>query len=296
MDSVTLAEAPTEVSPDSLRHRLNRLRKSAGAWLGVLVLALLLLAAALAGWVAPADPNAQDLASRLQDPGTPGHPLGTDQLGRDILSRLIYGSRVSLLVGFGATAISAVVGVSIGVVSGFRRGRLDAALSWLANVQLSFPFILLAIALVAVLGPGLRNVILVLGLTGWVVFARLARGDTLSVSERDYVTGARALGASDLRLMVRHILPNILSPLIVVGTFEVARMVIAEASLSFLGLGVEPRIVSWGGMLADGRQYLDIAWWLATLPGLAIVLTVLGINLLGDWLRDELDPRRRGWA
>jgi peptide/nickel transport system permease protein len=294
VDSLVRAEAPAEVSPDSLGRRLNRLRQSVGASLGVLVLALLLLAAALAGWVAPADPNAQDLAYRLQEPGTPGHPLGTDQLGRDILSRLIYGSRVSLLVGFGATALSALVGVAIGLVSGFRRGRLDAALSWLSNVQLSFPFILLAIAFVAVLGPGLRNVILVLGLTGWVVFARLARGDTLSVNQRDFVTGARALGASDLRLMVRHILPNILSPLIVVGTFEVARMVIAEASLSFLGLGVEPRIVSWGGMLADGRQYLDVAWWLATLPGFAIVVTVLGINLLGDWLRDELDPKRRG--
>ena len=281
-------------SPDSLRHRLNRLRHSAGASLGAAVLLGLVGAAVLAGVLAPADPNAQELAGRLQEPGAAGHLLGTDQLGRDILSRLIYGSRVSILVGFGAAMLSALIGVSVGLVSGFRRGRLDAFLSWLSNVQLSFPFILLAIAFVGALGPGLRNVILVLGLTGWVVFARLARGETLSASQREYVMAARALGASDLRLMVRHILPNILSPLIVVFTFEVARMIIAEASLSFLGLGVEPRIVSWGSMLADGRQYLDGAWWLATLPGLAIVVTVLGINLLGDWLRDELDPRRRG--
>ena len=293
--SVDLIEGQSEsASPDSIRHRLNRLLRSAGASLGAVVMVGLLAAALLAGVIAPADPNLQELSGRLQEPGSGGHLLGSDQLGRDILSRLIYGSRVSILVGLGAATLSAVIGVAIGLVSGFRRGRLDAFLSWLSNVQLSFPFILLAIAVVGALGPGLKNVILVLGLTGWVVFARLARGDTLSASQRDYVLAARALGASDLRLMARHILPNILSPLIVVFTFEVARMIIAEASLSFLGLGVEPRIVSWGSMLADGRQYLDSAWWLATLPGLAIVITVLGINLLGDWLRDELDPRRRG--
>jgi peptide/nickel transport system permease protein len=292
-----VAEAGTAVvvtpAHDSWARRLGRLRRDPGASLGAIVLLVLIAAALGAQILAPADPNAQETGKRLLPPGSSGHLLGTDALGRDILSRLIYGSRVSLIVGFLAVAISAAIGITVGVVSGFYRRTLDGVLSWLGNVQLSFPFILLAIAVVAVLGPGLRNVILVLGVTGWVVYARIARGDVLAVRDLDYVTAARSLGASDLRLMVRHVLPNILPPLIVVGTFEVARMIISEAALSFLGLGVEPRIPSWGSMLADGRQYLDVAWWLATLPGLAIMVTVLGINLLGDWLRDEFDPRRK---
>ncbi len=292
--AVHAADAVAEyAAPDRLARRLARMRKHVGASLGALVMLALIVVALTAGVIAPADPNLQDITKRLQPPGTSGHLLGTDQLGRDILSRLIYGSRVSLIVGFAAVAISALIGIAIGVASGFYRGRVDALFSWVANVQLSFPFILLAIALVGVLGPGLRNVIIVLGVTGWVVYARIARGDTLSASQQEYVLAGRALGASDLRVMLRHILPNILPPLVVVATFEVARMIISEASLSFLGLGVEPRVVSWGSMLADGRQYLDVVWWLATLPGFAILVTVLGINLLGDWLRDELDPRRK---
>ena len=249
--------------------------------------------ASAANLISPVDPNAQEITQRLLPPGTAGHLFGTDALGRDILSRLIYGSRVSLTVGLSAVGISSLIGVTMGMLGGFYRGWIDALLSWFSNVQLSFPFILLAIAIVAVLGSGLRNVILVLGITGWVVYARIARGDVLGAREQDYVIAARSLGASDVRLMFRHILPNILPPLIVVGTFEVARMIVSEAALSFLGLGVEPQVVSWGSMLADGRQYLHVAWWLATLPGLAIMVTVLGINLLGDWLRDELDPRRK---
>jgi peptide/nickel transport system permease protein len=292
-DVLAIGGAPGAVAtPQGWRQRLDRLRRDAGAAFGAAVLLALVAVALAAPLLAPADPNAQDIAQRLRPPGSAGHWLGTDTLGRDILSRLIYGSRVSLVVGFLGVTISAVIGVIVGVLSGFYRRQIDAGLSWLANVQLSFPFILLAIAIVAVLGPGLRNVILVLGVTGWVVYARIARGDVLAARDLDYVMAARSLGASDLRVMVRHLLPNILPPLIVVATFEMARLIISEAALSFLGLGVEPRIPSWGSMLADGRGYLEVAWWLATLPGLAIMVTVLGINLLGDWLRDELDPRR----
>ncbi len=293
-DVLEIAARTGELAPshDTWGRRFARLRRDAGASFGAIVL-LALVVMALGAQLAPADPNAQDTARRLLPPGTAGHPFGTDALGRDILSRLVYGSRVSLTVGFLAVGISALIGVTVGVLSGFYRRSVDAVLSWVANVQLSFPFILLAIAIVAVLGAGLRNVVLVLGITGWVVYARIARGDVLATREQDFVTAARSLGASDLRLMLRHIVPNILPPLIVVATFEVARMIISEAALSFLGLGVEPRVVSWGSMLADGRQYLDVAWWLATLPGVAIMVTVLGINLLGDWLRDEFDPRRK---
>jgi len=297
-DALEIAARTGQVAPrhDTWGRRFHRLRRDAGASFGAVVLLGLVIMALASPLLAPTDPNAQDTARRLLPPGTPGHLFGTDALGRDILSRLVYGSRVSLTVGFLAVGISALIGVTIGVLSGFYRRSVDAVLSWLANVQLSFPFILLAIAIVAVLGAGLRNVIIVLGITGWVVYARIARGDVLAAREQDFVTAARSLGASDARLMLRHILPNILPPLIVVATFEVARMIISEAALSFLGLGVEPRVVSWGSMLADGRQYLDVAWWLATLPGLAIMVTVLGINLLGDWLRDEFDPRRKSMA
>ncbi len=269
----------------------RRLRRNAGAILGLLVLLFVAVAAVSAPLLAPADPSAQEISRRLTRPLQAGHLLGTDQLGRDILSRIIYGSRVSLIVGFVSVTISGVLGTTIGLVAGYYRGTLDDAVGWLANVQLSFPFILLAIAVVAVLGAGLRNVIVVLGITGWVVYLRIARGEVLAAREMEYVQAARSIGLGNVGIMLHHILPNIMTPLIVVSSFEVARVVILEASLSFLGLGVQPTIPSWGSMLADGRDYLPTAPWLATFPGLAIMLTVLGINLFGDWLRDELDPR-----
>jgi peptide/nickel transport system permease protein len=210
-----------------------------------------------------------------------------------MLSRLIYGSRVSLLVGATSVVIAGVVGVVLGLLSGYYGGRVDSVISWLANVQLSFPFILLVIALVAVVGAGLMNVIIVLGFASWVIYQRVVRGEVLAIREREFIEAARVLGARDGRILVRHILPNLLTPLIVIATLQVAQMIIAESALSFLGLGVQPGIPSWGSMLADGRNYLTVAWWVATLPGLAIVVTVLAINVLGDWLRDELDPRLR---
>jgi len=186
-----------------------------------------------------------------------------------------------------------MVGILLGLLSGYYGGRVDSVISWLANVQLSFPFILLVIALVAVVGAGLLNVIIVLGFASWVIYQRVVRGEVLVIREHEYIEAARVSGARDGRILIRHILPNLLTPIIVIGTLQVAQMIIAESALSFLGLGVQPGIPSWGSMLADGRNYLTVAWWVATLPGLAIVVTVLAINVLGDWLRDELDPRLR---
>ncbi|MDQ3811959.1 MAG: ABC transporter permease [Chloroflexota bacterium] len=241
--------------------------------------------------IAPFDANEQDISRRLLGPLSGAHLLGTDHLGRDILSRIIFGTRVALIVSLLAVGLSGVIGVAFGLVSGYFGGWTDDLVSWLVSVQLSFPFILLAIAVVAVLGGGLRNLIVVLALTGWVVYARVVRAEALSLRELDYVHAARALGAGPPRILLQHVLPNALTPVVVIATFEMARMIVSEAALSFLGLGVEPALASWGAMLADGRTYLSSAWWVATFPGLAIAFTVLGANLLGDWLRSELDPR-----
>jgi peptide/nickel transport system permease protein len=284
---------PRATAPARLARRrlLRRLLRNRGALLGLALVGLLVVLAVLAPWIAPYNPNEQSLTGRLKPPVSPGYVLGSDQLGRDILSRLLFGARVSLLVGLVAVAIGGTVGAVLGLLSGFYRGWWDDVIGWLVNVQLAFPFILLMIAVVAVLGPNLRNLIVVLGLGSWVVYARVLRGQVLAVSQREFVEAARAMGAGELRLLVRYVLPNAATPLIVIASFEVARMIVLEAALSFLGLGVEPSVPSWGSMLADGRTYLQVAWWLATLPGLAIMLTVLSVNLTGDWLRDELDPR-----
>jgi len=284
------------------RSTLSRLlRPLLRSWLrlaGVIVLLLVVLIALTAPLIAPQDPNAGDLVSRLAPPyvfggDNPAYPLGTDGLGRDILSRMIYGSRVSLLVGLSSVAIGGTLGVVLGLLTGYYGGRLDAIVMRLADIQLAFPFILLAIAVLAVLGQGLWNVILVLGFGGWVGYARVVRGQVLAQKQRDYVLAARTLGVPNRTIIFRHLLPNCITPAIVIATFAVAANIIAEAGLSFLGLGVNVEIPTWGSMLADGRTYLDTAWWLATFPGLAIFLVVLSINLIGDWVRDLLDPRMR---
>ena len=263
---------------------------------GTLVIVASVVLAALAPALAPADPIRNDLLARLAPPmwmdgGSARHPLGTDTLGRDVVSRLLYGARVSLLVGFAAVLVAGVVGVALGLVAGYYGGRLDDLLMRLGDVQLAFPVLVLAIAVLSVLGASLGNVIVVLGLTGWVTYARIARAETLSLRHREFVEGARALGARDAAILWRHILPNVLPPITVVATFSVARTIIAEASLSFLGLGIPPPAPSWGAMLDEGRNYLTTGWWLALFPGVAILALVLGINLVGDWLRDVLDPR-----
>lgn len=219
--------------------------------------------------------------------------LGTDQLGRDVASRILFGARVSMLVGILAVGISGTLGVTLGLVSGYLGGWAEVVIMRIADVQLAMPWILLAILIVAVVGAGLQNVILVLGVVGWVTYARIVRGSVMVLREKEFVEAARALGAGSGRIIIRHILPNVFSPIVVIATFNVASAIIGEAALSFLGLGVEPGIPTWGGMLADGRAYLASAWWLATFPGLAIMVSVLGINLLGDWARDVLDPRLR---
>jgi len=270
------------------------MRRDPVFWLSAAALGLILLAAVFAERLAPYGPNEQDILKRLQPPGIPGHLLGTDEVGRDILSRLIHGARISLLIGVIAVGLSCPLGVLVGLVAGYAGRRTDDVLMHITDIQLAIPTILLAIAVVAVLGPGLPNVIITLSVTGWTLYARLVRGQTMTVKTRDFVQAARANGAGDTRIVLRHVLPNVFSPVIVVAVFAVANMIVLEATLSFLGLGVEPSVVTWGRMLNGGRLYLSTAWWLTAFPGLAIFVTVLAVNLLGDHLRDWLDPRLRG--
>ncbi|WP_158880533.1 ABC transporter permease [Amycolatopsis anabasis] len=266
------------------------------ALVALAVLAVMVLAAALAPLLAPYDPNAQDLLSRLRPPawtsnGDSAHLLGTDQLGRDLLSRLIYGSRISLLVGASAALLAGVIGATIGLVAGYLGGWFDRTLMRLADIQLAFPSILLALAIVGFLGSGLWYVILVLGFTGWVSYARVVRAEVLSLRTREFVTEARAIGVREVTIMRRHLLPNVLAPLATIGTLHVASAIVAEASLSYLGLGVPKSTVTWGAMLADGQLYLGTSWWIAVFPGVALMLTALAVNVTGDVLRDVADPK-----
>jgi peptide/nickel transport system permease protein len=271
-------------------------RQDRAAIAGLVVLTAAVAVAVLAPALSPTDPLTNDLLDRLSPPmwsagGARAHPLGTDTLGRDVLSRLLHGARVSLLVGLTTVLISGAVGVLVGLAGGYYGGWLDDLVMRVGDVQLAFPVLLLGVALLAVLGPGLGNLILVLAISGWITYARIVRGETLSLKQRDFVEAARALGARDPAVIWRHVLPNVWAPIVVVATFSVARMIIAEASLSFLGLGIPAPAPSWGAMLDEGRNYITTGWWLALFPGLAILLVVLGINLVGDWLRDILDPR-----
>jgi peptide/nickel transport system permease protein len=272
---------------------VRTLRRMRLAGLGALLLALAAFSAVAAPWLAPHDPAAISLASRLAPPFSDGHVLGTDALGQDVLSRVIYGARVSLLVGLTAVAISGVLGVTLGLLAGYYGKWLDDIIMRIGEVQLAFPTIILYVAVMAVLGPGLLKLIAVIGVVGWVQYARVERAMALSVKQQEYVEAARAMGASDRVIMLRHILPNTLGPIIVIASFGLASTIVIEASLSFLGLGLPPSVPSWGSMLADGRDYLRAGWWVATFPGIALTLTVLAVNLLGDWLRDELDPLLR---
>jgi len=269
------------------------MRRDPVFWLSAAALGMILVAAVFAERLAPYGPNEQDIVKRLQPPGIPGHVLGTDEVGRDILSRLIHGARISLLIGVIAVGVSCPLGVLVGLIAGYAGRRTDDVLMHVTDIQLAIPTILLAIAVVAVLGPGLPNVIITLSVTGWTLYARLVRGQTMTVKNLDFVQAARANGAGDARIVLRHVLPNVFSPVIVVAVFAVANMIVLEATLSFLGLGVEPSVVTWGRMLNGGRLYLNTAWWLTAFPGFAIFVTVLAVNLLGDHLRDWLDPRLR---
>ena len=287
---------PVSVPARQRSRLLKRFVGSKAAVVSAVVLLVVLVAALAAPWLAPNDPFAIKLIQRLKPPGYVNSAgatfwLGTDALGRDVLSRIIYGARVSLIVAVSALAISGVVGLLLGLVSGYFGGVVDDIVMRIADIQLSFPTILLALAIMAVLGSGLDKLILVLGLTGWVQYGRIVRGQVLSIKQEEFVLAARATGERPWRILFQHILPNVWSPVIVVASFTMASNIVAEASLSFLGVGVSPSVPSWGTMLADGRQYIGVAEWLTFPAGLAISLTVLSINLLGDWLRDFLDPR-----
>jgi len=275
---------------------VRRLARRRTALFGLVVVAVVFGAAFGAPWLTAWDPTEQDITNRLKPPGSPDpsgrmHLLGTDHLGRDLLARVIFGARPALMVGFAAVAISGILGMVVGLLSGYFGGRTDDVFMRLADIQLAFPFILLAIAVIGVLGPSLPVIIVVIGVSSWVVYARVVRGSVLSLREREFVQAAQALGSGDGRILLHHILPNALTPWLVVATLDMARVIVIESALSFLGLGVQPPTPTWGGMLADGRVYISTAWWLATFPGLAILVTVLGINLFGDGLRDTLDPR-----
>jgi len=290
--SPTMGEAP----PPGKSQFLPRLLRSKAALVSVFILLLVVLAALGAQWIAPNDPYAIKLIQRLKPPGYHNSAgvtfwLGTDTLGRDVLSRIIYGARVSLTVGISAVVISGTVGLLVGLLSGYFGGVIDDIFMRICDIQLSFPTILLALTIMAVLGSGLDKLILVLGLTGWVQYARIVRSQVLSIKNDEFVLAARATGERQWRILFQHILPNIWSPIIVIASFTVASNIVAEASLSFLGVGVPPSVPSWGTILADGRQYIGVADWLTIPAGLAISLTVLAINILGDWLRDYLDPR-----
>jgi peptide/nickel transport system permease protein len=276
--------------------RVRRKLRSPLALAGALVLAVIIAAALGAPWIAPHDPAKQSLIRRFTPPawapgGNTTYVLGTDQVGRDILSRMMYGARVSLLVGVAAVVVSLLVGVSAGLASGYFGGRIETVIMTVVDVMLSFPQLLLALAFVAALGPSMTTVIVVLGLTGWERYARVVRAEVLVLRERDFVEAARALGVGPLRTVVRHLLPNVFSSIIVLSTLQVAQAILQEAALSFLGVGSGTAHPTWGQMIALGRDFVSVAWWLPTFPGMAILLTVLAINLVGDRLRDALDPR-----
>jgi peptide/nickel transport system permease protein len=273
-------------------NTLKRLSKNFAFTSGALLTIALIVIALAAPLIVRIDPNVQDTFRRLEKPSH-DHPLGLDDLGRDVLSRIIWGSRISLRVGFSVVLLGSIIGVTLGAIAGYFGGAADVIVMRLCDILLAFPGILLAIALVAVLGPSLNNVILALATINWVGYARLVRGQVLKVREMEYVTAAKALGARSPRVILRHVLPNVINPVIVMATLGLAGAILAEAALSFLGLGVQPPTPSWGAMLTSGRRYLGIANHLAIFPGAAIMLAVMGLNFLGDGLIDALDPKYR---
>jgi ABC-type dipeptide/oligopeptide/nickel transport system permease subunit len=293
VELVALREAapPAKAEHAALR-RLGRLRWGLAAG-GVLL--LIVASAVFAPWIAPHDPLAVNIRHRLAVPawmegGTTAHPLGTDQIGRDLLSRMIFGGRVSIVVGVAAVLLSASIGVLLGLAAGYVGRRTDWTIMTLVNVMLTFPFVLLALAVISVLGPSLVNMIIVLGVAGWPIYARVVRAETMAIREREFVLAGRALGMSHARIVFRQIVPNLVSAIVVIATLQVAQVIILESFLSFLGLGIQPPTPAWGNMLGEGRVYMLNSWWIATFPGLAIFLTTLVINLMGNALRDWLDP------
>jgi peptide/nickel transport system permease protein len=292
-DSIALAQSQ---GADKRSRVWRKLVRNPVALMGAVALMVVIGAAIFAPRVAPHDPTRQSLIRRFLPPvwaagGNANYLLGTDQVGRDILSRMIHGARVSLIVGVSAVVVSLTVGVALGLLSGFVGGRVDTVIMTVVDVTLSFPQLLLALAFVAALGPSLLTIIVVLGLTGWERYTRVVRAEVLALREKDFVEAARAMGVSTTRMLLRHILPNTFSSIIVMSTLQVAQAILQEAALSFLGVGTGSAYPTWGQMISLGRDFVTVAWWLPTFPGLAILITVLSINLVGDRLRDALDPR-----
>jgi peptide/nickel transport system permease protein len=281
------------MNKEQTRQLWRHFRKNRLALAGLAGIGLLLFVAVCAFIIAPHDPGKTDVALKLAPP-SPGHLLGTDQLGRDVFSRMLYGSRISLSVGFVAVAISLVIGVLVGAIAGYYSRWVDSVLMRFVDIMLCFPSFFLILTVVALLGPSLLNVMIVIGITSWMGTARFVRAEFLSLRERDFVQAALSLGVKDGRIIFRHILPNALAPVFVTATLDVATAVLVEAGLSFLGFGVQPPAPSWGNILTEGRTYIFDAWWLTVFPGLAILITVLSFNLVGEGLRDALDPRLRG--
>jgi peptide/nickel transport system permease protein len=276
---------------------VGKIWKHRAGLVGLLIVLTMSGLAVFAGYASPHDPYDQQVTGRLKPPvwmerGSREHLLGTDPVGRDVLSRIIYGARISLATGAISVLISALIGVLLGLLAGYYGGATDSAVANLVNVMMAFPFMLLALTAVAVMGPSFRNMVIVLGITGWPIYTRVVRAETAQLKALEFVTAARAIGFTSVRIIARHILPNLFNTIVVTASLEVARMIIMESFLSFLGLGVQPPTPSWGAMLGEGRTYLLTQWWLATFPGLAIFVTTLGINLLGDGLRDFLDPHQ----
>jgi ABC-type dipeptide/oligopeptide/nickel transport system permease subunit len=291
-----LTDRITALTTTPQRRLWRKFKRNPVGVIGGLILLMVIGGAVFADHLAPHEPNKQRLIARFKPPfwvegGSATYPLGTDNVGRDILSRIIHGSRISLVVGISAVGISMLIGVTLGLLSGFLGGRVDAIIMAMVDIMLAFPQIILAFAIVAVLGPGIGNIILVLGLTGWERYARVVRAEVLALREREFVQAARAIGASTAKIIFRHIMPNTFSSVIVMATLQTAQAILAEAALSFLGLGTGRTYPSWGQMIALGRDFINVAWWISTFPGLAILLTVLAINLVGDRIRDVLDPR-----
>jgi len=289
--SVRDERAALDEAPPARRRRHFALRDNLGTVVAALILLGVLLCVAIPGLITPGDPNAIDLTARLLGPGAPGHILGTDPLGHDVWRLIVYGARLSILVAIAAVVLSCVIGVTLGLLSGYYGGVLSAIIMRWTDVQLSFPFILLAILVVSLFGGGVGNIILVLAIGGWMDYARVVRSQVLTTRELEYVTAARSIGAGGGRILIHHILPSVVSSIIVLVTLNTSVNILFEAALTFLGLGLSPETPTWGGLLSDGRVYLSTAWWIATFPGVAILLTALAINILGDWLRDTLDPR-----
>lgn len=281
-----------------LQKLLSELFRDKMAFLGFSIVALVVLSAIFAEQISPHDPTAVNIAQRLAPGfwdarGTTEYLLGTDQLGRDILSRMIYGSRVSLVIGVGVVLFAGVFGTLVGMISGFYGGRVDEVLMRITDIQTAFPGLLTVLVIVTIIGPSVTNLILVLSFNGWMVYARITRGIMLSLRELPYMDAARVVGCTNRRILFLHALPNLVSPLLTLATLELARIILAEATLSFLGLGIQPPDSSWGLMIADGHDYIAQAWWLVTLPGLAIAATVFGVNLVASWLRIYSDPTQR---